>query len=100
LILAIWLGVAVYVGILVGASRANVTCIWLSIVPPAGIFFYTAPNVIYNFWEFATDNPIYLDSPGTILAVAVYGVFLTVPSGLALGAYWPQLRKRFLPDDH
>ncbi|MFN5993099.1 MAG: hypothetical protein ACK45Y_03285 [Betaproteobacteria bacterium] len=98
--MAIWLGVAVYVGILVGASRANVTCIWLSIVPPAGIFLYTAPNVIYNFWEFATDNPIYLDSPGTILAVAVYGVFLTVPSGLALGAYWPQLRKRFLPDDH
>jgi hypothetical protein len=72
----------------------------LAIDRPAGIFLYTAPNVIYNFWEFATDNPIYLDSPGTILAVAVYGVFLTVPSGLALGAYWPQLRKRFLPDDH
>jgi hypothetical protein len=43
-----------------------------------------APNVVYNVYLFANDNPLYLDSPATILIVAVTATVLVVPQFASL----------------
>ena len=100
LVSAIWLAMATYLGILIGASRSQIVCVWLSVLPPAGIFLWTAPNVIYNFWAFATGAQIYQDSPSTIFVVAIMAIFLTIPSAATLGAYWRQRGRLFVPADN
>lgn len=93
--IVLWAVIAVYGAVLVGYFRSKLACIWISIVPPAAIFFWTAPNVIYNAWEFSVGAPPYQDSPGTFIIVAIVAMVLTIPSGLVLGAYWWNRHKLF-----
>ncbi|MFL6575900.1 MAG: hypothetical protein ACJ8MR_04755 [Povalibacter sp.] len=43
-----------------------------------------APNVAYNAYLFAKDDPLYLDSPGTIIVVAVSAAVLVIPQLVSL----------------
>ena len=44
------------------------------------IGLYTLINVVYNFILFFSGDELYLDSPGTIIVVMIYGVlFLLLP---------------------
>ena len=56
--------------------------VWLS--GPVVCLAMAAPNVLYNIYLFANDDPLYLDSPGTILAVAVTATVLVVPQLISL----------------
>jgi hypothetical protein len=38
------------------------------------------PNVIYNFVLYFRDDPLYLDSPGTILVVGVKAILFVIPA--------------------
>jgi len=82
--------VAVSVDALRGYRWAVVTA--LSI---AGVLLaVTLPYVLFNVWKFATDDPMYLDSPGTILVVAIEGLLLTLPPLVILTAAWVARRPR------
>lgn len=75
--------------------RGNVWSTRLLILPPVLIFGFTAPFVVFNFWKFISGDPRYLDSPGTILVVAVVAALTTFPSFLVLVAYWRHRKEVF-----
>lgn len=50
------------------------------------------PMVAVNVWMFSTDHPLYLDSPGTIMIVAVYAVLFAIPALIFSIAYLLQWR--------
>ena len=84
---SLWLIYALHLG---SSMRGNRFSSRLLIVPPLLVFLATAPNVIYNFAQFARGSPVYLDSPGTILVVLTFAFFTTIPALLLLCAYWGQ----------
>lgn len=53
---------------------------WASWVPPLAALALVAPRDIYNYFLYFTDDPRYLDSPGTILVVAVSTVIFVIPA--------------------
>jgi hypothetical protein len=73
----------------------NIWCARLLAMPPLLIVVFTAPMVLYNFYAFASGNPLYQDSPATIIVVAILALFITVPSACVLGAYWHQRQQIF-----
>ena len=84
-----------YAGLLCGLLLNNIWCARLLILPPLVIVGWTAPMVLYNFTAFATRDPLYLDSPATIIVVAIVALFVTVPSTVVLWAYWHERRQIF-----
>jgi hypothetical protein len=57
---------------------------WLWLLGPLVCLAMAGPNVVYNTYLFAIDDPLYLDSPATILVVAVTAIFLVVPQCVSL----------------
>lgn len=91
----LWLVWLVYATLLFGLMLDNLWCARLLILPPLLLVLSSVPMVLYNFYAFASGNPLYQDSPGTILIVALFALFLTVPSALVLTAYWNQRQQIF-----
>jgi hypothetical protein len=52
----------------------------LSLIPPVLSLLFLGPGVIYNFYAFLTNDPLYLDSPGTILVVGITAIIFLVPA--------------------
>ena len=90
-----WGFVCVYVLLWCGLMWDNLWCARLLLLPPLLAVLFTAPQVIDNMYAFASGNPLYLDSPATIIVVAVLALFVTVPSALVLGIYWKERRRIF-----
>jgi hypothetical protein len=40
--------------------------------------------VLYNFYLYFSDDPLYLDSPGTVLVVVIPAVFVLLPAVVVL----------------
>jgi len=57
---------------------------WFCCALTAAPILMVAPGVVYNFALFAVNDPLYLDSPGTILVVATNALVLVVPALLVL----------------
>jgi len=80
---------AAYVYMIVALYRGKRWAWWLCWVPPLISLVLAAPNVVYNFVLFFSDDPLYLDSPGTILVVAVHAIlFVIPPSAIAVLLVW------------
>jgi carbon starvation protein CstA len=53
---------------------------WLCLMPPAFVVICVGPWAAYNFFAYFTDHPKYLDSPATILVVAIVCVVVLLPA--------------------
>lgn len=93
--LAYWIFWFAYVALLCGLVLGNIWCARLLILPPLLVFVFTAPIVLYNFFAFVSGNPLYQDSPATIIVVAIVALLVTLPSAFVLGAYWNQRQQIF-----
>ncbi len=93
--LIFWLVWFVYAVLLCGLLFDNIWCARLLVLPPLFIVGFTAPMVLYNVFAFLSGNPLYQDSPATIIVVAILALFTTLPSAFALGAYWNQRHQIF-----
>lgn len=68
---------------------------WIySIFPPLLVFTYFGIEVFYNFVMFLIRDDLYVDSPGTIFVVIIYGIFTVLPSGVILLLFW--LNRKYL----
>jgi hypothetical protein len=91
-----------FVGISVLAMRHSRWAVVLVLLVAALLLIRHLPPVILNGWMYFTDHPLYLDSPATILIVAIHAVIFALPAlGLvALYAYrWRDLRALLAPAD-
>ena len=52
-----------------------------------GLLVFWLPWVVLNFHAFVTDDPLYQDSPGTILVVAVNALIFCLPALMLVVAY-------------
>ena len=74
--------------LLFGGLLANdFVCARLLLFPPVGVVCTTGPIVGYNFYAFFFRHPLYVDSPATIIVVAILALFTTVPSLCLLACY-------------
>ncbi len=85
----------VYFLLIAGVFRENPWCVRISLIPPLVGFLVTMPLVVYNFYAFSINDPMYQDSPATIFVVAIMAIFITIPSGLVIAAYWRSRRLWF-----
>ncbi|BCM89009.1 hypothetical protein IAD21_00851 [Abditibacteriota bacterium] len=83
-----WMFVLVYVILWCGLTWDNLWCARLLVIPPLLGVLLTAPMVLYNFYAFLLVNPLYRDSPATIIVVAIVASWVTGPSLFVLAAYW------------
>ncbi len=86
--LVFWSFWLAYAGLVFGMQGERIWCLRLLVLPPLIVFLSTVPNVVYNIYAFLIGDPLYQDSPATILIVGIVAVFVTLPSGLVLAAYW------------
>ena len=54
---------------------------------------YWSPFVAVNAYLYATGDPVYLDSPGTILVVALDAVLFVIPSAVVLSLWFLRWKK-------
>lgn len=94
-LLVYYLAWLVYASLLCGLMLNNLWCARLLIIPPLLFVLYTTPFVLYNFYAFISGDPLYLDSPASILIVSTPALFVTLPSTLVLAAYWNQRQHIF-----
>ncbi len=90
-----WMFVCVYVLLWCGLVWDNIWCARLLVVPPLLLVLLTGPSVLYNFYAFVTGDPLYRDSPATIIVVATLAFFVTLPSTLVLALYWKERQRIF-----
>ena len=88
----IWL---VFTALVYGLLQNNIWCARLLAIPPLLVFLFSAPAVLYNFFAFMLGHPLYQDSPATIIIVAISALFITMPSGVLLVAYWRDRKQIF-----
>ncbi len=93
--LAYWIFWFAYVVLLCGLMQGEMWCARLLILPPLLVVVFTAPMILYNFFAFVSGNPLYQDSPATIIVVAIVALLVTMPSAFVLGAYWNQRQQIF-----
>ncbi len=60
----------------------------IALVVPVVICARWLPMVAINLFAFVRDDPLYLDSPGTIFIVAIYALLLVIPSLVLLVLFW------------
>lgn len=82
-----------YVGVSFVALRGRVWALLTSIGVAAVLLVRWLPMVVTNFRMYLEDHPLYLDSPGTILIVAINAVLFVIPALLLLLLYLFQWRK-------
>ena len=78
------------------ALRGNRLAVAVTIVASVWFAVRWAPMVGLNAWMFATDHPLYLDSPGTILIVAIHAVLFALPGASLVLLYlfqWRNVRR-------
>jgi hypothetical protein len=90
-----WCFWLIYFGLVFGIEGDLKWCLRLSVLPPLVIFVLTTPNVVYNIYAFLTGDPLYEDSPATILIVGIVAVCMSLPSGLVLWTYWVNRKQVF-----
>jgi hypothetical protein len=90
-----WMFCCVYTLLWCGLMWDNVWCARLLVLPPLLVVLLTVPPVILNLYAFVSGNPVYLDSPATILVVAVVAFFVTAPSAFGLALYWKERQRLF-----
>src|SRR5688572_14654652 len=75
-----------YVAVATVARRHKRWAVATSVVVAALVTLRWAPMVGYNWWMFFGGHELYLDSPGTIIIVAIYSLLLALPAtGLLVG---------------
>jgi hypothetical protein len=89
---ALW---AAYAVLVVVAFRGSIVSLRIAVLPPLLFLLWWAPWVAYNFWAFATNDPLYVDSPGTILVVLPFAILIVWPTSVVLGAYSYRFRPVF-----
>lgn len=52
---------------------------WLSLLPPIGSLVLYGPPVGYNLWRASQLDPLFSDSPGTLLVVLVLAFIYVIP---------------------
>jgi hypothetical protein len=75
-------------------SRSKRWAWWACCVPSILVLLLIAPTVLFNFYLFIIGDDLYLDSPGTILVVAVITILFVFPALTGLVALL-MARKRF-----
>jgi hypothetical protein len=75
------------------ALRGRVWALLLVIGAAVIVLARWLPMVIVNVDMFLRDDPLYLDSPATILIVAIYAVLLVGPALILVMLYLVQWRK-------
>ena len=71
-------------------QRAGLEPWVVALVVPVVICARWLPMVALNLVAFARDDPLYLDSPGTIFIVAIDALVLIVPSLILIALFWRQ----------
>lgn len=92
----IWLPLALSLAFFLSACAAFHSRLALLLVLIFTLLFLLRwlPMVAINIWMFSTDHPLYLDSPATIMIVAVYALLFAIPALIFSIAYllqWPTL---------
>ncbi len=77
--------IGIHVFLIVSLHQRKRWAWWLCWIPPLIAIALAGPNVVYNFMLYFRDDPLYLDSPGTILSVAVNAVLFVVPAICIMG---------------
>jgi hypothetical protein len=89
--------VALYAFLIASLHQRKVWAWWLCWLPPIIALALAGPNVVYNFILYFRDDPMYLDSPGTILVAALNAILFVIPALCILGLL-PWVRRRLLSD--
>ena len=89
--------IAIYAFVIASLHRRKKWAWWLCWIPPIVALAAAGPNVIYNLVLFFRDDPLYLDSPATILLVVVDAILFVIPA-LGILALLPWARRRLPPN--
>jgi hypothetical protein len=84
-----------YVAISIMALRRNRWAVVVVVLVAALLLIRFLPPVLLNGWMFLRQDPLYLDSPGTILVVALSAMVIAFPALILVGSYayrWRALR--------
>lgn len=76
----VFLASLLYLVISFFAVRKNKVSIFLVFLVSGLVMLRWLPMVMFNFYLSEIDDPVYLDSPGTIIVVFIYGLFFAFPS--------------------
>lgn len=79
-----FVGAALYAALSLAAFRRKRWATYLALLPPVLSLLAVGPNVVYNFYAFLTDDPLYLDSPGTIFIVGIEAIIFIIPAIIIL----------------
>jgi hypothetical protein len=82
-----------YVGISVAALRRKAWAVFIAIGVAAILLARWLPMVVVNLRMYFEDHPVYIDSPGTILVVAIYSLLFALPALILLLLYLVQWRQ-------
>jgi hypothetical protein len=87
-----------YVWLALQARLRKPWAVGVSICIAVALMFRWLPMVVVNFLMFYAEDPLYLDSPATILVVITYAVLFALPATvlvLAYGLQWRSLARIF-----
>ena len=73
-----------YLLIAIGTLAGVRVCLAICPLMPLGAVALLGPVVLYNFYLYFSDDPLYLDSPGTVLVVVIPAVFVLLPAVVVL----------------
>jgi hypothetical protein len=76
-----------FIGVSVMAARRRRWAVCAVILVATVLLIQHLPPVVLNAWLFLTRDSLYLDSPGTILVVAVSAVIFALPALLLVVTY-------------
>lgn len=86
--LALFLAALAYAGISFAAVDEKHWALLICVVSSAAILVISLPWVAYNFFAFLTNDPLYRESPGTILVVGISAALFCVHSSFLGTAYF------------
>ena len=95
---ALFVALGIYVYAIIMLHRGQLWAWWLCWIPPLVSLVLAAPNVIHNAMLFLRDDPLYVDSPATILIVAVSAALFVLPAVCVL-AMLPFARRQLPPSN-
>jgi hypothetical protein len=89
--------IALYVFLIASLHQRKTWAWWLCWIPPIIALALAGPNVVHNFMLYFRDDPLYQDSPGTILIASVNAVLFVIPA-LCILALLLWARTKISPD--
>jgi len=78
--LSFWVITLLYCAARLGVAMKSRVSWLLSFIPPLAVLGFMGPRILANLIAFVVDDPIYVDSPGTIMIVAVMTLIWLVPA--------------------